>query len=88
MKDWKTTITGLIVGAIPAIDALITAYNSGYFTEKTGYQLIIGIGIILFGVFAKDYNVSGGIKTFGDTNPPPPGEDIAGGGQPNPKTKP
>ncbi|APZ82913.1 hypothetical protein [Flavobacterium phage FL-1] len=58
MKNWKTTLIGLITGLIPAIDALITAYNSGYFTGKTGGQLILGIGIILFGALAKDYNVS------------------------------
>lgn len=77
MKNWKTTLVGLITGSIPAIDALITAYNLGYFTEKTGYQLILGIGIILFGVFAKDHNVTGGVKTLSD-------EPIAGGGQKNP----
>lgn len=83
MKNWKTTLVGLVTGAIPAIDALITAYNSGYFTEKTGYQLLIGIGLILFGVFAKDHNVTGGTQPLTTT---PPSEDppIGGGGQKNP----
>lgn len=81
MKNWKTTITGFIIGLIPAIDALITAYNSGYFTEKTGYQLIIGIGIIVFGVLTKDHNVTGGNVVQADAPADPP---IGGGGQKNP----
>lgn len=83
MKNWKTTLVGLLTGSIPAIDALITAYNSGYFTEKTGYQLLIGIGLILFGVFAKDHNITGGTTQL-TTTPPPEEPPIGGGGQKNP----
>jgi hypothetical protein len=59
MKNWKTTLAGIIFATYPIIDALMKAYESGYFTDKTGGQLWGGIGIIVIGVLAKDYNVSG-----------------------------
>lgn len=58
--NWKTTIAGLIAGLPVGIDALITAFNAGAFTGKSGAQLALAIGIILFGVYAKDKNVTGG----------------------------
>jgi hypothetical protein len=59
MKNWKTTLAGIVFAAYPIIDALMKAYESGYFTELTGGQLWAGIGFIVIGVLAKDYNVSG-----------------------------
>lgn len=85
MKNWKTTLAALIAGSYPAIDALITAYNAGYFTGKSGSQLLLGIGIILFGVFAKDHNVSGRKPNNAVADNP---DDIGGGGIKNPPPKP
>lgn len=59
MKNWKTTIAGVLAGAYPIINALLQAYTEGYFTEKTGSSLWIGIAFIVIGVLAKDHNVSG-----------------------------
>jgi hypothetical protein len=59
MRNWKTTLAGLLAAAPIAIDALITAYNAGAFTGKSGGQLLIAIGLILLSTFAKDHNVSG-----------------------------
>jgi len=78
MKNWKTTIAGVAMSAYPIIDAVVQAYNAGYFTEKTGGQLWLGIGFIVFGVLAKDHNVSG-TKNVADAP-----EDIGGGGIKNP----
>lgn len=85
MKNWRTTIAGIALSLYPIIDSLIQAYQAGYFTDKTGSQLWLGIGFIIFGVLAKDHNVSGSkekAKLFTDT-------PIDGGGDPNdPKKKP
>jgi len=54
MKNWKTTLAGLLASLPIAIDALITAYNAGAFTDKSGGQLLVAIGIALFARFAQD----------------------------------
>ena len=59
-KNWKTLLAGLITGIPPLLDALLTAYHAGYFTDKSGTQLAMGVGLILLGVLAKDHNVTGG----------------------------
>ena len=59
MKNWRTTLAGVGTGLFPFISALVDAYNAGYFTESSGSKLWIGIGLILFGVLAKDKNVTG-----------------------------
>ncbi len=58
----KTTLAGLLAGGIPIITALITAYQTGAFTGKTGEQVAMGVAIIIFGIVSKDYNVTGGTK--------------------------
>lgn len=54
MKDLKTTLAGLVAGIPMAVDALMTAYNSGAFTGKSGVQLAIAIAIVLLGYLASD----------------------------------
>jgi hypothetical protein len=54
MKDLKTTIAGLIAGVPMLIDALIQAYNAGSFTDKSGIQLALSIGLVLLAYFASD----------------------------------
>lgn len=73
MKNWRTTLAGIVFAAYPIIDALMKAYESGYFTDKTGGQLWGGIGIIVFGILAKDYNVSGTKKASDGAVLPPKG---------------
>jgi hypothetical protein len=63
MKNWRTTLAGVILSAYPIIDALMQAYQSGYFTDKTGGQLWLGIGFIVLGILSKDHNVTGGTKS-------------------------
>lgn len=60
MKNYKTTLAGLVTGLPILIDALVTAYNAGTFTGKTGIQLSLSIGLVLLGVLSKDHNVTGG----------------------------
>jgi len=60
MKNWKTTFAGLFIGSIPIVQALINAFNSGQFSHQSKGQILIGIGIIVFGLVSKDHNVTGG----------------------------
>lgn len=50
MKNWKTTLSGIVTGAAV-----------GYFGYKTGnYELVLaGLGMAGLGSVAKDLNVSG-----------------------------
>ena len=54
MKDLKTTITGLVAGVPLAAQALLTAFEQGAFTGKTGLQLLAAIGLILLGLWSSD----------------------------------
>ena len=54
MKNWKTTVTGVLAGLPLLIDALIQAYNSGAFTGKSGSQLALSIALIVIGYILKD----------------------------------
>jgi hypothetical protein len=60
MKNWKTMLAGFLAGLPIAIEALLSAYQEGTFTGKTGSHLVLAIGIIIFGIYAKDKNVTGG----------------------------
>lgn len=54
MKNLKTTLAGLITGLPLLIDALIQAYNAGAFTDKSGSQLLLAIGLVTIGWLASD----------------------------------
>lgn len=54
MKNLKTTLAGLLTGLPLLIDALIQAYNAGAFTDKSGSQLLLAIGLVLIGYLASD----------------------------------
>ena len=69
MKNWKTTLAGLIAGLPIAIDAIMQAYTSGYFTDKSGWQLVASISFIILGVILKDKKET--IQQIGGTNTPP-----------------
>lgn len=55
MKNWKTTITGLLTGGAISIDAFVRLG-----LEQGWHQAIIGLAIAILGAFAKDHNVTGG----------------------------
>jgi hypothetical protein len=67
MKNYKTTLAGLLASAPIAIDALVTAYNAGAFTDKSGGQLLVAIGIALFARYAQD---SSKASLIGGSTPP------------------
>ena len=59
MKNFKTSLAGLIAGTPFILDALIQAYNAGTFTNKSGTQLLAAIGVVLLGLYSKDHDVKG-----------------------------
>lgn len=54
MRNWKTTLAGLLAGLPFLIDALLTAYSSGSFEGKNTLQLAGSIAIVLIGWIVKD----------------------------------
>ena len=75
MRNWKTTLAGVIAAMPFIIDALLTAYNAGTFTDKTGGQLVASIAFVIFSWVAKDHNVTGTNKLVSDEEiglPKPP----------------
>jgi len=54
MKNFKTTLAGIVAGLPLLIDALIQAYNAGAFTGKSGSQLFLSIALIIIGYVLKD----------------------------------
>ena len=54
MKNWKTTVAGVLAGLPLLIDALLQAYAIGSFTGKTGVELSLSIALIVIGWFLKD----------------------------------
>lgn len=71
MKNWKTTLAGLIAGLPFAIDALLQAYTAGYFTDKTGWQLAASVAFILLGKILKDKKGNDSVQQLGGTQIPP-----------------
>jgi len=68
MKNYKTTLAGLIAGLPLLIDALIQAYNAGAFTDKSGNQLLLAIGVVLIGYLASDKNKPNTPATFAEVD--------------------
>jgi hypothetical protein len=54
MKNFKTTLAGIVAGLPLLIDALVQAYNAGAFTGKSGSQLALSIALIIIGYILKD----------------------------------
>ena len=54
MKNWKTTVAGVLAGLPLLIDALLQAYAAGSFTGKTGGELSLSIALIVIGWVLKD----------------------------------
>ncbi len=59
MKNFKTSLAGIIAGVPFIIDALMQAYSTGAFTGKSGLQLVAAIGVVLLGLYSKDHDVKG-----------------------------
>ena len=59
MKNFKTSLAGLLAGIPFIVDALLEAYNAGAFTGKSGLQLVAAIGVVLLGLYSKDHDVKG-----------------------------
>lgn len=56
MKNWQTTVAGLVTG-LPQILSLL-----GLAIPVPFLNLVTALGAIALGYFAKDWNVTGGTK--------------------------
>ena len=54
MKNWKTTVSGIIAG----LPQLITAVTP--MLPQKWANIFSGVGMVLFALSAKDHNVTGG----------------------------
>lgn len=59
MRNWQTTLAGLVTGLPFVVDAIVQAFTAGYFTDKSGWQLFGAIGWIVVTALVKDHNVTG-----------------------------
>jgi len=75
MRNWRTTIAGLIVGLPVAVQAILEAYTAGAFTDKTGLQLFAAIGLIVLARLSKDHNVTGTSQSIIGGSTPPADKD-------------
>ena len=62
LKNFKTTIAGIVAGLPIAVHAIFQAITDGTLTGQSGSQLLMGLGIVLLGAYAKDHNVTGGTQ--------------------------
>ncbi|VVB55278.1 Uncharacterised protein [uncultured archaeon] len=55
MVSWKTTVAGIIAGAIPILQTISGSLQVG--GHINWYQIAFGLAIMVLGVFAKDIGV-------------------------------
>jgi len=56
MKSWKTTLVGLALASMIAIQPLTTDELD---LKKDWFKFVVAIGIAVFGYFSKDHDVTG-----------------------------
>jgi hypothetical protein len=56
MKNWKTTLTGLLLASMIALQPLAT---DGLDLKKDWFKFVLAIGIAVFGYLSKDHDVTG-----------------------------
>lgn len=68
MKNWQTTLAGIIGALAIWLPQVQTAMQSG---KVDWGQLILGLAVLLMGAFAKVFNVTGGTvaQNEGTTTP-------------------
>lgn len=55
MKNWKTTLSGLVLAILIAIQPLTT--NEGFDIKKDWLQFLIAGAIACLGYFSKDHTI-------------------------------
>jgi hypothetical protein len=68
MKNWKTTITG-IVGAV--LNLAIPIIQAGDLSQLTTQKFLISAFMLAIGILSKDFNITGGTvaQNEGTTTP-------------------
>jgi len=54
MKNWKTTLAGIILGAIPLEQGIANSLGTGVSIQWS--QIAIGLALVVLGVLSKDFN--------------------------------
>ena len=69
MKNWKTTIIGLIGAIVIALQPIIS--GDGFSWKADGSKVIMAIVVAALGFVAKDYDVTGGTREQPSSSPAP-----------------
>lgn len=56
MRNWKTTLSGLILATMIAVQPLATDELD---LKKDWFKFLLAIGIAVFGYLSKDHDVTG-----------------------------
>ena len=59
MKNWKTTVAGIAIGALTLVVGMIKAHMAGG-PALTPEGITLAVGIATLGAHSKDYDVTGG----------------------------
>lgn len=59
MKNWKTTLAGVLTGGPLIACQLFHICSAGHFGNTDWLSIVSGIGAILMGAIAKDADVTG-----------------------------
>ena len=61
MKSWKTTLLGILAGAIPIAQTVLATLQTGQ--SINWGSVVFGLLIMALGIISKDFNVTGGTVT-------------------------
>jgi hypothetical protein len=59
-KSWKTSLVGIMLGLIPIWQQVLFSLRDHKTVDWE--QVAVGAGIIILGLVAKDYDVTGGVQ--------------------------
>lgn len=68
MKNWKTTLAGVLTGGPIIACQLFHICSVGHFGSTDWLAIISGVGAIITGTVAKDHDVTGGTRPNTTTN--------------------
>jgi hypothetical protein len=64
-SSWKTTLLGIAAGIIPILQTVVTSLQNN--TSLNWGSIAFGALIMALGIVAKDFNITGGTSSNGQT---------------------